>query len=55
VPPRAAPYVPVGAIGCIVEIDDPYLRANAEEIGLTMVQLGTFQFWWLEDDLGMQQ
>lgn len=55
VPERAAPFVAVGMSALVQEIENPKERKAAEEVGLTIVRIGFFSFWWSEGDLGLYQ
>lgn len=54
VPLKAAMFVAAGMPATVLEVDKQYAEA-AEDLGLTMVQIGFFLFWWSEDDLGLHQ
>ena len=55
VPPRAAPFVTIGAKATVQPIEHPEHLAYAIDTGLYMVQIGQFTFWWSHRDLGLVQ
>lgn len=55
VPRMAAGWVTVGMSATVLQIEPPSLAEAIDEMGMTLVRIGTFHFWWREDDLGLPQ
>lgn len=55
VPEKANPFVRVGVLAVIQEIEPPELQQAAEDAGMTTVKIESFTYWWREDDLGLRQ
>lgn len=56
VPERAKQFgVREGMPALVLEIDEKEAVAYCEDIGMTLVEIGTLKFWWKEDDLGRTQ
>ena len=56
VPENAKQFgVQLGASAVIQPIENEHIRLNLEAIGITVIKIGNFQFYWREDDLGGMQ
>jgi hypothetical protein len=55
VPDRAKRLVHEGMPAYVVEFNNKNEAVSAQELGLVMVQIGLFTYWWAEGDLGFHQ